>query len=1480
MIGLVSNPCDVLRMRPPRLIFLCWLLFLMVGLSPFQTQASPDPLRVLFMIGEQEYETARTLPEFARQELTPRGVTCHFAIVDPGDPNHFPGLDMLENTDVWVLSVRRRTPSVNELTQIRQFLERGGALVALRTASHAFDQEPPDLNHGRWEHFDQEVLGGDYQGHYGNKPPDDPPSLIRLNPDNREHPVLAGVPPRGFVSVAHLYRNRNMAPDVQILLDGRIDGQSAVEPVSWVRHLPEGNRVFYTSLGHPNDFRETPFRRHLLNAVFWAGGKPIPKALLHPEAEQKEAVQSDYLEGWSPIDLPASWESQSVKSWQQHDGYAWYRAYVHIPASWAGSRLLLTADSIDDVDEAFFNGIKVGANGSMPPLYGDPSSDIRRPFVIHPEWIRFGSDNLIAWRVYDKGGQGGIIQGPVHLSRRDDAIDLQGKWLFRTGDMPSWSNWYETPKAGELSPEAEAFRIRTGSGFAGHLGIVDADLGGRQRRLQEVHDRYRGNTNVHALTEGKGLPKTPQEALQSLRPAPGLGLDLVAHEPAVRQPLFVDFDHLGRMWVVHYVQYPDPAGLEVLTWDNHLRKVFDEIPPPPPYNLPEHQKFIGRDRISIHEDLDGDGFYETNKTFLEGLNMPTSFALDVTGIWILQPPYLLYYPDEDGDDRPDGPPEVHLSGFGLEDTHSIANSLKWGPDGWLYGATGSTVTARVKVEKAPEQDVIPFFGQTIWRYHPTNHRFELFAEGGWNNFGVDFDPVGRLYSGTNGNMQAVYFVQGGYYQKSFGKHGPHTNPHTYGHFYGLPVEGSSVRLVHQWILYQSGAIPALEGLLVGGNSLANSVHALKVTPRGSSFETHEVALPVETEDRWFRPVHATIGPDGAIYLADWYDARITHVDPRDNWDRERGRIYRLRDATQGPSKFQPMNPDQVDDLIERLGDENQWVRATARRLLGRDPTASTLIRLQQLILNAQPPQSLEALWTLARAEVLQESTLRAILVHPDAHMRRWAVRLMTDPASALESESFRGLLNLAKQEKNPEVLSQLASSSGRLPSDQGYPLTFALAERAEMFEDRYYPQQLWWALESHLTADPAGVLEWFQGDSSWQQVILREHLLERVARRLTASRDDQGLDVLSKLLVHAPDEGAASKLVSGMEKALEGTRSESIPSFLDQALLGLISRFPDHDQWVGFSMRVGSISALEQGRAWMRDPKLDDQRRIAMISLLAELKDPQSLNDLMELAVESPTNPALRVSALNALKRYDHPRIPKDLLRLWATLPDASKPAAANLLFSRASWTEMMLEAIENGLLPKEDVPYDLLVRLVDHGSSPLQAQVRAIWGRIRQPEATKIKRIREVEQILATFSGDPSVGEDLFLQTCSACHHFQGQGGRVGPELTGYDRRNLEFLLPAIIDPSLALREEYELATITMRPETIGGEGAVLSGFVTEILGDTLTLKDLAGQNIVIRLDDIASREHSATSIMPEGLLDGMSDQQVADLMAYLQAN
>ena len=655
------------------------------------------------------------------------------------------------------------------------------------------------------------------------------------------------------------------------------------------------------------------------------------------------ALAHGQLEGWRPARVP------HAEGWGNAKGFAWYRAYVKVPADWAGSRLLLMTGWISDVDEAYVNGEKVGANGSMPPLFGKPSSSIRRPFVIEPDQLRFGEYNLVAWRVYSQKGGGGILQGPVHLSRKDDALDLSGTWLFRHGDAPAWAAWEEDPSA-----ELAAYRALAGETPAAHRGIIPADVEGRRTMLAAVYKHFDGNPNPYARADDKGDPTPATQAVKEFTVGSGLAVDLVLSEPLVRQPLYLSFDARGRLWVVQYIQYPDPAGLEVLTWDKHLRKVFDQVPPPPPYSKPAHARFRGRDRITIHEDTDGDGVYDLHKTFAEGLNMATSLAHAEDGVWVLQPPYLLFYPDANQDDIPDRDPIVHLSGFNLEDTHSISNSLKFGPDGWLYGCTGSTVTARVKVHQGNDPSRHSFFGQNIWRYHPTRHTFELFAEGGWNNFGVDFDSKGRLYSGTNGTQQAVHFVQGGYYQKNFGKHGPHTNPYTFGHFFGMPVEGEKIRLVHQWVRYDSGAIPSLTGRWVGGNSLGNKVHALRAEPVGSTFRTIEEENPLRTADKWFRPVHTAIGPEGAIYLADFYDARITHVDPRDNWDRSNGRIYRLRVKDAKPVPSRNLRRASTEELVALLSDPAQWTREQSRRLLVARADRSVLPALKRnLISNAR-----------------------------------------------------------------------------------------------------------------------------------------------------------------------------------------------------------------------------------------------------------------------------------------------------------------------------------------------------------------------------------------------------------------------------------------------------------------------------------------------------------------------------------------------
>ena len=286
----------------------------------------------------------------------------------------------------------------------------------------------------------------------------------------------------------------------------------------------------------------------------------------------------------------------------------------------------------------------------------------------------------------------------------------------------------------------------------------------------------------------------PAKAAGRMSVADGLEVRLVAAEPLIRQPVAIEFDDRGRLWVIQYMQYPNPAELKRVAVDRYSRTVYDRIPDPPPRG-PK-----GADRITILEDTDGDGRADRSRDFVTGLNLASSLAFGYGGVFVIQVPYLLFYPDRDHDDRPDGDPEVLLSGFGMEDAHSVANSLTWGPDGWLYGLQGSTVTARVRGIE---------FQQGVWRYHPTSKRFELFCEGGGNMWGLDFDRHGQLFASTNvGGFVMLHGVQGGYYWKSFGKHGPLHNPYTFGYFDHVRHNGVSGGHVSVGgLFYEADALP-------------------------------------------------------------------------------------------------------------------------------------------------------------------------------------------------------------------------------------------------------------------------------------------------------------------------------------------------------------------------------------------------------------------------------------------------------------------------------------------------------------------------------------------------------------------------------------------------------------------------------------------------------------------------------------------------
>ncbi len=368
----------------------------------------------------------------------------------------------------------------------------------------------------------------------------------------------------------------------------------------------------------------------------------------------------------------------------------------------------------------------------------------------------------------------------------------------------------------------------------------------------------------------------------------------------MKQPVSITFDDRGRLWVLQYLQYPVPEGLKPVAVDEYLRTKYDRRPDPPPKG-PK-----GRDRLTILEDTNGDGVMDHAKDFIGGLNLASGFAIGYGGVFIAQPPYLLFYPDANGDDVPDRDPDVLLTGFGMEDAHAFANSLTWGPDGWLYGAQGSTVSANIRGIE---------FQQGIWRYHPKTKQFELFAEGGGNTWGIDFDRFGNLFAGGNTLEPLCHHVQGAYYVKGFGKHGPLHNPYSFGFF--PPVEHKGPfggGLTGGNVIYQGTALPErFTNVCICPNIRQNAVRWYPFETKGSTFATlqgghggHEGDF-LTSSDTWFRPVDMTVGPDGAVYIADWYDIHLSHASPvnRSQWympSRDDGRIWRV--ATKGARTLQ------------------------------------------------------------------------------------------------------------------------------------------------------------------------------------------------------------------------------------------------------------------------------------------------------------------------------------------------------------------------------------------------------------------------------------------------------------------------------------------------------------------------------------------------------------------------------------------------
>ena len=983
-------------------------------------------------------------------------------------------------------------------------------------------------------------------------------------------------------------------------------------------------------------------------------------------------------------------------------------------------------------------------------------------------------------------------------------------------------------------------------------------------------ERLIKNWTPRGAVKDDSKPAAPRQALELLDVHPDFELDVVLHEPQVRQPLYMTWDERGRLWVVQYLQYPFPAGLKVLRYDQYLRAVFDKVPPAPPHHV------RGADKISVHEDTDGDGEFDVHTDVITGLNIVSAVALGRGGIWVLNPPYLLFYPEADGDDIPDGDPEVHLSGFGLEDTHSVASSLHWGPDGWLYGANGSTTTAQIRSTKTP--GTVSFEGQCLWRYHPESREFEVFAEGGGNTFSLEFDAAGRTFAGTNyGQTRGMHYVQGGYGVKNWGKHGPLTNPYAFGFFQHMRHEGFNERFSQAICIYDAGAFPPrYRQSFIAANSLHRRVVPARLERDGSSWRTVDQEPLITSRDRWFRPVDIKVGPDGNVWIADWYDSRLSHNDPRDNWHKSSGRIYRLRPKDAPSGKRIDLGKQSSDALVDiLLTHEDRWHREEALRLLTDRRDASVVPRLRRVLTRQEEGRALEALWGLNACRALDGAAVQGALASDEPHVRRWAVRFIGD-AGAASAEVAARLTHMAEVETDLEVRSQLASTAKRLPAKEGLAVLLRLAARADDRDDPHIPLLIWWAVEDKAERARAEILAALEEPTIWDLPLIQSAVIERLAQRYAMAGGDENWLACARLLELAPSDGHTARLISGIEAAFRGREIGTLPPQLSRALEAWQKRLGSSD--LALALRRKDPQAVDEALKIIVDAEADKATRLHYIEILGEVREARSVSSLKQLLRTTGAS-SINRTALEALRNYDDPSIAGAILSAYGTtLPDEHglRGTAHRVLASRKTWALPFLEEIDRWRIKKEDVAVDVVQQLALYDDPKIRAIVEKLWGKVRgatseekQAEAQRIRRI--LRDIPAMEKASRLRGRVTFGKLCSRCHTLFDEGGRAGPELTGYERDNLAFLVPAIVDPSLAIREEFTNFLVVTK------DGRTLTGLIDRQDSRTVTLRDVENQTIVVVREEIERLQALDTSLMPEDLTTPLAEAEIRDLFAYL---
>jgi len=566
-------------------------------------------------------------------------------------------------------------------------------------------------------------------------------------------------------------------------------------------------------------------------------------------------------------------------------------------------------------------------------------------------------------------------------------------------------------------------------------------------------------------TPAPGEYQKPEETIKNLLLPDGFSAKLFAAEPDLVQPIGYAQDHRGRLWVIENLSYP-------------------------------HWKKEGNDRIVILDDTDGDGKFDKKTLFWDKGNFATGIAVGFGGVYVGTPPNLLFIPDKDGDDKPDGEAQVLLDGWGWQDTHETLNSFTWGPDGWLYGCQGVFTESNVGKPGTPKDERLKVTA-AVWRFHPTKHTFEIFAEGGSNQWGVDFNDHGQAFITACVIPHIFHVSQGGRYHRQGGQH---NNPHTYADIKTIRTHNHYAAAFAGCMVYLGDNFPAeYRNQIFMNNIHANKIHVDWIERKNSGFTAkfgpHDKPAGKEdrgtgwmnSQDKWYRGLNLQVAPDGGVYVCDWYDKLPCHqVQPHDQTTGfKTGRIYKFNYVKDGaPKAVKDVDLSKLSDveLATMQTHKNDWWVRQARRLLqertaaGKDVSKATDMLLTTLGLDESPAHQLRALWALHVTTGIKEALTMELLGAENEYIRAWAIQCELED-NAASAAVLAKLAVLAKDEKSPVVRLYLASAAGRLPVAQRWAIVEELVKHEADKDDQNLPLMYWYAIEPLCAADKTRALK-------------------------------------------------------------------------------------------------------------------------------------------------------------------------------------------------------------------------------------------------------------------------------------------------------------------------------------------------------------------------------------------------------------------